>query len=71
MFENRINNFVPSVGASSFTPGVFPALRGSAAASPNPLGIQIGDIYQAAMQRAVEEHEIDKLFNPDPNDYQI
>ena len=71
MFENRINNFVPSVGASSFTPGVFPAVRGSAAASPSPIGVQIADIYQVAMQRAIEEHEIDKLFNPEPDDYQI
>ena len=71
MFENRINHFVPSVGAPSFTPGVFPALRGSAAASQSPIGVQIADIYQAAMQRAIEEHEIDKLFNPDFHDYQI
>jgi hypothetical protein len=71
MFENRINNFVPNVGAPSFTPGVFPAVRGSTTASPSPIGVQIADIYQVAMQRAVEEHEIDKLFNPDFYDYQI
>ena len=71
MFENRINNFVPSMGAPSFTPGVFPPVRGSAAASPSPIRVQIADIYQAAAQRALEEHEIDKLFNPDFYDYQI
>ena len=35
-------------------------------APPNPIAVQINDIYQAAMKRAIEEHEIDKLFNPDP-----
>ena len=38
---------------------------------PNPVGVQINDIYQAAMKRAVEDYEIDKLFNPEPNDFQI
>ena len=42
-----------------------------AAQQPNPIGVQINDIYQAAMKRAIEEHEIDKLFNPDPDDFQI
>jgi hypothetical protein len=70
MFENRINSFAPNLGAAGFTPGVFPTQR-EAAAKPNPIGVQINDIYQAAMQRAVEEHEIDKLFNPDPDDFQV
>ena len=65
MFQNRINSIVPNVGVPAFTPGVFPAMR------ENPMGVQIADIYQAAMQRAIEEHEIDKLFNPDFDDYQI
>lgn len=72
MFENRINGFVPNVGATPFTPGVFPPARESdAAARRSPMSIQIADIYQAAMQRAIEDHEIDKLFNPDFFDYQI
>ena len=72
MFENRINGFVPNVGAPLFTPGVFPPARDSdAAGRRTPMGVQIADIYQAAMQRAIEEHEIDKLFNPDFFDYQI
>jgi hypothetical protein len=70
MFENRINSFAPNVGPTGFTPGVFPA-QGEAAQQPNPIGVQINDIYQAAMKRAVEEHEIDKLFNPDPDNFQI
>ena len=71
MFENRINGLTPNVGAPAFTPGVFPLGRESGAANQTPMGVQIAEIYQAAMQRAVEEHEIDKLFNPDPDDYQI
>jgi hypothetical protein len=66
MFEN---SFAPNVGAAGFTPGIFPTQR--AAAQPNPIAIQINDIYQAAMHRAIEEHEIDKLFNPEPDDFQI
>ena len=62
MFENRINSFAPNVGAAGFTP---------ATAQPSPIAIQINDIYQAAMKRSIEEHEIDKLFNPDPDDFQI
>ena len=69
MFENRINNFAPNVGAAGFTPGVSPIQR--AAAPANPIAIQVNDIYQAAMKRSVEEYEIDKLFNPDPDDFQI
>jgi hypothetical protein len=70
MFENRINSFAPNMGAAGFTPGVFP-MQHAATAQPNPLAIQINDIYQAAVKRSIEEHEIDKLFNPDPDDFQI
>ena len=35
------------------------------------LPVQIADIYQAAMNRALQDHELDKLFNPDFYDYQI
>ena len=70
MFENRINSFAPNVGAAGFTPGVFP-VQTAATAQPSPIAIQINDIYQAAMKRSIEEHEIDKLFNPDPDDLQI
>jgi hypothetical protein len=70
MFENRINSFAPNVGAAGFTPGVFP-MQGGATAKPSPIAIQINEIYQAAMKRSIEEHEIDKLFNPDPDNFQI
>ena len=32
---------------------------------------KIADIYQAAINRAIQDHELDKLFNPDFYDYQI
>jgi hypothetical protein len=71
MFENRINGFTPNMVSASFTPGIFPAMRANEAASRSPMAIQIADIYQVAAQRAIEEHEIDKLFNPGFYDYQI
>jgi hypothetical protein len=61
MFQNRQNGFVPNVGAPSLTP-MFPTAPGREQ-NRSPMAIQIADIYQAAMQRAIEEHEIDKLFN--------
>jgi len=71
MFENRINGFIPNVGTpSSFSLGVFPQAR-EREAMRSPMAVQIADIYQAAAQRAIEEHEMDKLFNPDFYDYQI
>jgi hypothetical protein len=33
--------------------------------------VQTMDIYQAAKNRAIEDHELDKLFNPEYDDYQI
>lgn len=71
MFENRINGFMPNMGPASFTPGVFPQANEREQASRSPMAVQIADIYQIARQRAVEEIEIDKLFNPDFYDYQI
>ena len=71
MFQNRINGFTPNLGGPTFTPGVFPPAPEREVASRSPMAVQIADIYQAAVQRAVEEHEIDKLFNPEFYDYQI
>ena len=70
MFEKHINSFAPNMGAAGFTPGVFPTQR-ETPPQPNPIGVQIADIYQAAMKRAIEENEIDKLFNPDPDGDQL
>lgn len=45
--------------------------RGVQASSPRPVQVSIADIYQAAINRAIQDHELDKLFNPDFYDYQI
>ncbi len=72
MFENRITGFTPNMGQPLFTPGVFSLGQQSEATNRSPMAVQIADIYQAAAQRAREEHELDKLFNADfYNDYQI
>ena len=36
-----------------------------------PTSVRISDIYLAAMNRAIHDHELDKLFNPDFDDFQI
>ena len=71
MFENRINGFMPNMGSASFTPGVFPPANEREHANRSPMSVQLADIYQIARQRAVEDIEIDKLFNPGFYDYQI
>jgi hypothetical protein len=71
MFENRINGFMSNMGSASFTPGVFPQVSEREQVNRSPMAVQLADIYQIARQRAVEEIEIDKLFNPDFYDYQI
>jgi hypothetical protein len=70
MFQNRINFFVPHVGI----PPVNSALLAAASersADGLPTAVRITDIYQAAKNRAIEDHELDKLFNPEYYDYQI
>jgi len=70
MFENRANGFNPNVG-QPLTPGVSPRVAPNQA--PNPMAVQLDAIYQAAVQRAKEEYEIDKLFNAQfyNDDYEI
>jgi len=72
MFQNRINNFVPALGVGSFSPpALLPTNTPAAPATRNVQSISLADIYQAAMTRAIEDIELDKLFNPDFYDYQI
>jgi hypothetical protein len=72
MFQNRINTFVPALGASTFTTPIGPAASSVAANPPRTVqSVSLADIYQAAMTRAIEDIELDKLFNPDFYDYQI
>jgi hypothetical protein len=70
MFQNRINGFAPNMGIPPLNPSMIAAVRDERSVRA-PLAVQTMDIYQAAMNRAIEEHELDKLFNPDFYDYQI
>jgi hypothetical protein len=65
MFQNRIQGFV-STSASNFAVAPF-SVTSAIPAVPPQFGapVQIADIYQAAKKRAVEDYELDKLFNPD------
>ena len=66
MFPNLFPNFLPQIGATPFNPGVIPTVPGDQQPVARFLPpIQISDIYQAAKQRAVEDIELDKLFNAD------
>jgi hypothetical protein len=64
MFPNQVPSFLPTVGTPAFNTGVVPpsSQRQQSAAHYLP-PIQLSDLYQAAKQRAVEDHELDKLFN--------
>jgi len=66
MFPNQVPGFVPINGPAAFNPSFVPRVGDvpQTAARLTP-PVQISDIYQAAKNRAVEDHELDKLFNPD------
>jgi hypothetical protein len=72
MFQNRINGLVPNLFAPTLNTALL-AKAGAARAAEarGPQSVHIADIYQAALNRAIEDHELDKLFNPDFYDYQI
>jgi hypothetical protein len=64
MFPNQQPGFLPNVGTPAFNLGITPPAGDAQQSAPRALpGIQLGDIYQAAKKRAVEDHELDKLFN--------
>jgi hypothetical protein len=71
MFQNRITGFVPNFGGPSFPNPAMPAAQSERSAASALVSVQMIDIYQAARNRAIEDHELDKLFNPDFYDYQI
>jgi hypothetical protein len=67
-----MNGFIPAFGAGSFSPPVLPSASNTVApATPTIQSISLADIYQAAMTRAMEDVELDKLFNPDFYNYEI
>ena len=65
MFPNQVPGFTPNVGPTPFNPGVMPAAAADSQQSAARLvpPVQLGDIYQAAKARAVEDIELDHLFN--------
>jgi hypothetical protein len=70
MFQNRITNLGPNLAI----PPVNVALLAAAnerSANALTAPVQTIDIYQAAKNRAIEDHELDKLFNPEQYDYEI
>lgn len=71
MFQNRINCFVPNLGSPAINTALLAAASNNRLSNSAPMAVQVADIYQAAKNRAVEDHELDKLFNPDFYDYQI
>jgi hypothetical protein len=71
MFQNRINGLVPNLFAPTVNTALLAGAGAGRAAARGPESVQISDIYQAALNRAIEDHELDKLFNPEFYDYQI
>jgi len=77
MFENRISGYDMGLGDQQQGPSRqglpihMALLRSMTAPAPRPAQVSVADIYQAAASRAIQDHELDKLFNPDYYDYQI
>jgi hypothetical protein len=79
MFQNRIREYDMVWGDQHQGPTNRPVpvpihvalLRSVQATAPRPMQISVADIYQAATNRAIQDHELDKLFNPDFYDYHI
>ena len=64
MFPNQVPGFLPNFGAAMFNPSAMPgASQAQQSAARMIPSVQLADIYQAAKTRAVEDHELDKLFN--------
>jgi hypothetical protein len=77
MYENRISGYDMGLGDEQAGPAGQPRpihlglLRSMQAPTPRPAQVTVADIYQAAINRAIQDHELDRLFNPDFYDYQI
>jgi hypothetical protein len=71
MFQNRINCLGPNLGIAPINTALLAAAANDRLANSLTSPVQTLDIYQAAKNRAIEDHELDKLFNPDFYDYQI
>ena len=71
MFQNRISGFVMSFDNQQDQSAGPPSPRDDRAVRFLPFPVQTADIYQAALNRAVQDVELDKLFNPDFYNYEI
>ena len=66
MFENRINGFAPNVGAAAFHAGCLSSRRAKrSSAADRRWRFRSPTSTRPRCNAAIEEHEIDKLFNPD------
>lgn len=76
MFQNRISGFAMGLGDQQDSPAgqplpvQFPRVTMNVM-QPMPMAVNIADIFQAAASRAVQDYELNRLFNPDHYDYQI
>jgi hypothetical protein len=75
VFQNRISGFDMTPGGEQQHRAFgLPAARNELASRRPPQFVHqvaLADIYQAAMQRALHDHQLDKLFNPEYYDFQI
>jgi hypothetical protein len=71
MFQNRMNGMMPNMAIPPLNTALLAASANERCSNPLTMPVQTSDIYQAAKNRAIEDHEIDKLFNAEYYDYQI
>lgn len=71
MFQNRIICPIPNVGMPQINTALLAAAANNRSTNALTAPVQTMDIYQAAKNRAIEDHELDKLFNPELYDDEI
>jgi len=71
MFQNSISGFAMSFENQNGQSASQPSPQSDRTLQFLPFPVQTSDIYQAALNRAVHDHELDRLFNPDFDDFQI
>ena len=65
MFHNRISDFLNEDEGETIRPEVAAPDANSTQSPTIPMFVRPMDLYQAAHAKAVHDHQIDKLFNPD------
>ena len=71
MFQNRITEFVSEAFFSVQPQSTPQDSKQEPAKWTMPTLVRTADICQAARNQAIQDHELDKLFNPEFYDYQI